>query len=66
MDEYGQEPDLSQLQMVEDLTEYEFNFIDFATVVSIARKAIRKKYDSMSYRELCRAYGQVFGPEDNG
>jgi hypothetical protein len=66
MDEYGQEPDLSQLQMVEDLTEYEFNFIDFATVVSIARKAIRKKYDSMGYRELCRAYGQVFGPEDDG
>ena len=66
MDGYGQEPDLSQLQMVEDLTEYEFNFIDFATVVSIARKAIRKKYSDMGYRELCRAYGQVFGPEDNG
>ena len=66
MDDYGNEPDLSQLQTVEDLTEYELNFIDFATVVSIARRAIRKKYDGLSYRELCRAYGQVFGPEDNG
>ena len=60
------EPDLSQLQMVEDLTDYELNFIDFATVVAIARRAIRKKYDDLSYRELCRTYGQVFGPEDNG
>ena len=33
MDEYGQEPDLTQIQMIEDLTEYELGFIDFATVV---------------------------------
>ena len=36
------EPDLSQLQMVEDLTEYELNFIDFATVVAIALERYAK------------------------
>ena len=64
--EYGPEPDLTQVQMVYDLTEYEFNFIDFATVVSLARTSIREKYSNMDYQELCRAYGQIFGPEDNG
>jgi len=66
MDEYGQEPDLSQVQMIQDLTEYELGFIDFATVVAIARTSIREKYSDMSYQQLCKAYGQIFGPEDNG
>jgi hypothetical protein len=65
MDDYN-EPDLSQEQMVQDLTEFEFNFIDFATVVSLARGVIRERYRAKSYNELCRAYAQVFGPEDNG
>ena len=52
--------------MIQDLTEYELGFIDFATVVAIARTSIREKYSDMSYKELCRAYGQIFGPEDNG
>ena len=60
------EPDLSQEQMIQDLTEYELGFIDFATVVAIARTSIREKYSGMSYNELCRAFGQIFGPEDNG
>lgn len=60
------EPDLTQLQMIEDLTEYELGFIDFATVVSIARTSIRERYTEMSYKDLCRAFGQIFGPEDNG
>jgi hypothetical protein len=60
------EPDLSQEQMVQDLTEYELGFIDFATVIAIARTSIREKYSAMSYNELCRAFGQIFGPEDNG
>jgi hypothetical protein len=67
MNEYDYpEPDLSQEQMIQDLTEYELGFIDFATVVSIARTSIREKYSDMSYNELCRAFGQIFGPEDNG
>ena len=66
MSNYVGEPDLSQVQMIQDLTEYELGFIDFATVVAIARTAIREKYSDMSYNELCRAYGQIFGPEDNG
>jgi len=60
------EPDLSQEQMIQDLSEFEFNFIDFTTVVSMARNVIRNKYRSMSYNELCTAYGNVFGPEDEG
>jgi hypothetical protein len=60
------EPDLSQEQMIQDLTEYELGFIDFATVVAIARTSIREKYRVMEYKELCRAFGQIFGPEDNG
>jgi hypothetical protein len=67
MDEYDYpEPDLTQQQMIQDLSEYELGFIDFASVVSIARTAIREKYSKMEYQELCRAYGQIFGPEDNG
>jgi len=65
MQDYN-EPDLSQEQMVQDLTEFEFNFIDFATVVSLARGVIRNRYRAKSYNELCKAYAQVFGPEDNG
>ena len=60
------EPDLSQEQMIQDLTEFEFNFIDFATVVAMARGVIRDRYRNKSYKELCRAYAQVFGPEENG
>jgi hypothetical protein len=63
---YGEEPDLSQEQMIQDLTEFEFNFIDFASVVALARDSIRQRYRDKSYQELCRAYAQVFGPEDNG
>lgn len=67
MDEYDYpEPDLTQIQMIEDLTEYELGFIDFATVVSIARNSIRDKYTKMDYKDLCRAFGQIFGPEDEG
>ena len=65
MEDYN-EPDLSQEQMIQDLTEYELGFIDFATVVAIARTSIREKYSGMSYNELCRAFGQIFGPEDEG
>lgn len=65
MNEYN-EPDLSQEQMVQDLTEFEFEFIDFATVVSLARGVIRERYRAKSYNELCKAYAQVFGPEGNG
>lgn len=66
MEEYRPEPDLTQQQMIQDLSEYELGFIDFATVVAIARTSIREKYSDMSYNELCRAYGQIFGPEDEG
>ena len=65
MEDYN-EPDLSQEQMIQDLTEFEFGFIDFATVVSLARGVIRDRYRAKSYSELCKAYAQVFGPEDNG
>ena len=60
------EPDLSQEQMIQDIAEFELNFIDFATVVSMARTVIRKKYRDMSYNELVSAYNKIFGPEDNG
>ena len=57
------EPDLTQEQMIQDLSEFEFNFIDFATVVSMARTVIRKKYRDMSYNELMSAYDKVFGED---
>lgn len=60
------EPDLSQEQMIQDLSEFELNFIDFATVVAMARGVIVDRYRAKSYNELCKAYAQVFGPEDNG
>ena len=59
------EPDLTQEQMIQDLSEFELNFIDFATVVSMARTVIRKRYRDMSYNELVSAYDNIFGPEDN-
>ena len=60
------EPDLTTEEMIQDIAEFELNFIDFATVVSMARTVIRKKYRDMSYNELVSAYDKVFGPEDNG
>ena len=60
------EPDLSQEQMIQDLSEFELNFIDFATVVAMARGVIVDRYRAKSYNELCKAYAQVFGPEDEG
>ena len=57
------EPDLSQEQMIQDISEYELNFIDFPTVVSLARTAIRQKYRNMSYNELLRAYNNIFGED---
>ena len=60
------EPDLTQEQMIQDLSEFELNFIDFPTVVSLARSVLLKKYRDMSYNELTGAYDKVFGPEDEG
>ena len=57
------EPDLTQEQMIQDLSEFEFNFIDFATVVSMARIVIRKRYRDMSYNELVSAYDKIFGED---
>jgi hypothetical protein len=57
------EPDLTQEQMIQDLSEFELNFIDFATVVSMARTVIRKRYRDMSYNELVSAYDKVFGED---
>ena len=57
------EPDLTQEQMIQDLSEFELNFIDFATVVSMARTVIRKRYRDMSYNELVSAYDKIFGED---
>ena len=60
------EPDLTTEEMIQDIAEFELNFIDFPTVVSLARIMLLKKYRDMSYNELVSAYDKVFGPEDNG
>ena len=57
------EPDLTQEQMIQDLSEFELNFIDFATVLSMARTVIRKRYRDMSYNELVSAYDKIFGED---
>ena len=57
------EPDLTQEQMIQDLSEFELNFIDFATVVSMARTVIRKRYRDMSYNELVNAHDKIFGED---
>lgn len=65
MDDY-KEPDLSQEQMIQDISEYELGFIGFAETLNIARNVLLQKYRDMSYNQLVKAYNQVFGPEDNG
>ena len=57
------EPDLTQEQMIQDISEFELNFIDFPTVVSLARTVIRKRYRDMSYNELVSAYDKIFGED---
>ena len=57
------EPDLTTEQMIQDLSEFELNFIDFPTVVSLARMVLLKKYRDMSYKELMGAYDKVFGED---
>jgi DNA-directed RNA polymerase delta subunit len=49
--------------MIQDLSEFELNFIDFATVVSMARTVIRQKYRDMSYNELMNSYDKIFGED---
>lgn len=46
--------------MVRELTEYELNFLDFPTVISMVKQQIRQRYDQMSYVELLAAYNGVF------
>ncbi len=57
------EPDLTQEQMIQDISEFELNFIDFPTVVSMARTVILKRYRDMSYNELVSAYDKIFGED---
>lgn len=46
--------------MVRELTEYELNFLDFPTVISMVKQQIRQRYDSMDYVDLLAAYNGVF------
>ncbi len=57
------ELDLTQEQMIQDISEFELNFIDFPTVVSLARMVLLKKYRDMSYNELVSAYDKIFGED---
>jgi hypothetical protein len=57
------EPDLTTEEMIQDIAEFELNFIDFPTVVSLARLMLLKKYRDMSYNELMSAYDKVFGED---
>ena len=57
------EPDLTTEEMIQDIAEFELNFIDFPTVVSLARLMLLKKYRDMSYNELMSAYDKVFGDD---
>jgi len=57
------EPDLSQEQMIQDISEYELGFIGFAETLNIARTVLRQKYRDMSYNQLVKAYAQIFGDD---
>lgn len=46
--------------MVRELTEYEVNFLDFPTVITMIKQQVRQKYDAMEYTELLAAYNGVF------
>ena len=62
MDDY-KEPDLSQEQMIQDISEYELGFIGFAETLNIARTVLRQKYRDMSYNELVSSYDKIFGED---
>ena len=62
MEDY-KEPDLSQEQMIQDISEYELGFIGFAETLNIARTVLRQKYRDMSYNQLVKAYAQIFGDD---
>ncbi len=62
MEDYN-EPDLSQEQMIQDISEYELSFIGFAETLNIARTVLRQKYRDMSYNQLVKAYNQIFGED---
>ena len=46
--------------MVRELTEYEVNFLDFPTVITMIKQQVRQKYDAMEYTDLLAAYNGVF------
>lgn len=55
-------PEASQdyLMMLADIVEYELNFLDFPTVISMVKKQLKEKYNKYTYDELSLAYNQIF------
>jgi len=56
-------PETSQdyMMMLADIVEYELNFLDFPTLVSMVKTQLKEKYNKYTYDELNTAYNQIFG-----
>lgn len=56
-------PETSQdyMMMLADIVEYELNFLDFPTLVSMVKTQLKEKYNKYTYDELSLAYNQIFG-----
>jgi len=47
--------------MLADIVEYELNFLDFPTLVSMVKTQLKEKYNKYTYDELNAAHNQIFG-----
>ena len=56
-------PETSQdyMMMLADIVEYELNFLDFPTLVSMVKTQLKEKYNKYTYDEINTAYNQIFG-----
>ena len=47
--------------LLADIIEYEINFLDFPTLVSMVKTQLREQYETYNYDKLVAAHNQIFG-----
>lgn len=54
---------LTKEEMLYDIAEYQLNFMDLPTVISLARKAIMDEYKSTTKDYVQKQYDQIFNKD---
>lgn len=54
---------MTKEEMLEDIIEYQLNFMDLPTVVSLARKALLSEYSGTTREAIEHEYNQIFNKD---